>query len=515
MSEVAVPSGWRVATITDMATSVGGGTPSKSDATYWSGGTVPWVSPKDMKVFLVSDSSDKVSISALEQLTLIPERSVLVVVRSGILSRTLPVAVSQRVVTINQDMRAFVPSAGIDARYIAWQFVSKEREILDSCAKDGTTVASIEGPALAAYPLLLAPSAEQTRIVEKLEELLSDVDAGVVELMAAQRKLAQYRQALLKAAVEGTLTVDWRAARAQTGEQQEAGAELLHRILIERRVRWEANQLAHFAGQDRSPPKNWQLKYKDPVAPDIADLPTLPEGWVWASVDQLCPDDISNGRSVRTAENGAKILRLTAVKDGHIDVSEHKIGAWTDDEAKPFAITDGDLLVVRGNGSLPLMGRLGLVRRVSEQVAYPDTMIRVRVLDAVVLPDWVASCWDTSYTRTHLEGRARTSAGIYKISQPDIISVPIPVPPIDEQSEILSLLSRSDEAINSTKCALRDGIRHSSAQRKNILKSAFAGKLVPQDSSDEPASLLLERIRAERAASGKTVTRGRKPRTTE
>jgi type I restriction enzyme S subunit len=78
--------------------------------------------------------------------------------------------------------------------------------------------------------LRIPPKSEQTRIVEKLEGLLSDLDAGVAELKAAQRKLAQYRQSLLKAAVEGALTADWRVARARTGEPQESGAELLQRI---------------------------------------------------------------------------------------------------------------------------------------------------------------------------------------------------------------------------------------------------------------------------------------------
>ncbi|MDE1894794.1 MAG: restriction endonuclease subunit S, partial [Xanthomonadaceae bacterium] len=87
---------------------------------------------------------------------------------------------------------------------------------------------------LSASRLPVPPLAEQDRIVEKLEELLSDLDAGVAELKAAQRKLAQYRQSLLKAAVEGALTADWRAARARSGEPQETGADLLQRILTER-----------------------------------------------------------------------------------------------------------------------------------------------------------------------------------------------------------------------------------------------------------------------------------------
>ena len=105
---------------------------------------------------------------------------------------------------------------------------------------------------IAKFEFRLPSRAEQTRIVEKLEELLSDLDAGVAELKAAQRKLAQYRQSLLKAAVDGTLTADWRAAH---GAPEETGAELLQRILTERRARWEQKQLAKFDVQGKAPPK--------------------------------------------------------------------------------------------------------------------------------------------------------------------------------------------------------------------------------------------------------------------
>lgn len=345
----------------------------------------------------------------------------------------------------------------------------------------------------------VAPVAEQTRIIEKLEELLSDLDAGMAELKAAQKKLGQYRQSLLKAAVEGSLTADWRQAQRKHNTPQETGAQLLQRSITQRRARWESKQLAKFAEQGKTPPKDWQKKYPEPVSPETNDLPELPEGWVWASVDQLSPDDLANGRSVPSAETGAKVLRLTAVKNGRIDLNEYKIGDWLDADAKQFAVSEGDLLIVRGNGSLSLVGRAGLVGKVTYQVAYPDTMIRLRVVDAVVSSSWIGLLWDAHVVRTHLERRARTSAGIYKISQPDIVSAPIPVPPLNEQEHIRQIFELQVEQLAAIQLALESGLKQSAAQRKNILKAAFSGQLVPQDPNDEPASVLLARIRAERA----------------
>ena len=215
-----LPASWGMAPLGQLTNSTGGGTPDTREPRNWDGGTIPWVSPKDMKVFNVHDSTDKVTAAALKRLTLVPQGSVLVVVRSGILSRTFPVAINQVTVTINQDMRAFIPYTGIDSRFLAHQLVAREHEILDDCAKDGTTVASIEGTRLADFQLAIAPAAEQVRIVAALEEILSDLDAGVKELTAAQMKLSQYRQSLLISAVEGTLTADWRAQNPP----QETGA---------------------------------------------------------------------------------------------------------------------------------------------------------------------------------------------------------------------------------------------------------------------------------------------------
>lgn len=361
MKEVVVPEGWSVATVMDIATASGGGTPPKSDPSYWTDGSIPWVSPKDMKVFMIGVTEDTLTAKALDRLTLIPKGSVLVVVRSGILARTLPVAINKEPVTINQDMRAFLPATGVNSRFLAWQLIAKEREILESCSKDGTTVASIEGPAFAAHPLMVAPSTEQNRIIEKLEELLSDLDAGVAELNTAQRKLAQYRQSLLKAAVEGALTTEWRAARACSSAPQESGADLLQRILTERRARWEAKQLTKFGEQGKTPPKDWQAKYPEPAAPDVAELPSLPEGWVWATIDQCAIDENgitdgpfgSNLKSEHYTESGPLVIRLQNIGDGRFLDARAHISEERYEHLGKHAVIEGDVVVAMLGEVLP------------------------------------------------------------------------------------------------------------------------------------------------------------------
>src|SRR5262249_12410421 len=123
--------------------------------------------------------------------------------------------------------------------------------------KQTTNLASINKGVLRRFPVPLAPLGEQRRIVAKLDELLSDLDAGVAALERAKANLKKSRAAMLKAAVTGELTAEWRAAHPEV----EPAGKLLDRILAEKQRRWEAHQLAKFTAAGSTPPKNWQGKY--------------------------------------------------------------------------------------------------------------------------------------------------------------------------------------------------------------------------------------------------------------
>ncbi len=147
----------------------------------------------------------------------------------------------------------------------------------------------------------LPPLAEQRRIVAAIEEQFTRLDAGVAALRRARAALKRYRAAVLKAAVEGRLTAAWRAAHPDA----EPAAALLRRILAERRARWEADQRAK--GKDPA-----KARYDEPAAPDTAGLPALPEGWVWATVEQVSQIAWHGALQRRraTTEDGLPVLRM-------------------------------------------------------------------------------------------------------------------------------------------------------------------------------------------------------------
>ena len=496
----ALPDGWEVSCLEEIATAVGGGTPPKSEPKYWFGGTIPWVSPKDMKATLVTDSEDHVTEASLDRLSVVPANSVLVVVRSGILSRTLPVARTMVPVTVNQDMRAFVPLSEVSPSYLAWQLMAMEREVLDKCSKDGTTVASIEGPALARFPLAIAPAAEQTRITAKLEELLSDLDAGVAELKAAQKKLQQYRQSLLKAAVEGALTAPWRETQRKLGTPTETGVQLLQRILTERRARWEAKQLAKFKEQGKAPPKDWQKKYPEPVQPDTTDLPELPEGWVWASLGQLLSELTSGSRDwAPFYDRGTSVFVMAQnVRPWRPDFSfKQFVDPPLDHRDRTRSEIHVDDLLVTIVGA-----NTGQVCRVDQPIQSHFVCQSVALL-RLVMPDMAEFVNAVLNSDGHGQRQFREmnyGAGRPHLSFDQLESVLVPLPPMIEQTQIITALTEAIMSCEQVELDLSQLGRQSTAQRQNILRAAFAGQLVPQDPNDEPASVLLERIRAERDA---------------
>ena len=167
---------------------LGGGTPSTGNSNFWNG-NIPWVSPKDMKTDFITKTEDYITELAVSEsaTNLIPPDRILIVVRSGILKHTLPVAINKVEVSLNQDMKAFEPKANLLSRFLFWKLKGQSSDILTLCNKIGATVDSIEMEDLFAFPFALPPISEQTAIADYLDEKTAQTD----KLIAEKRRLIE------------------------------------------------------------------------------------------------------------------------------------------------------------------------------------------------------------------------------------------------------------------------------------------------------------------------------------
>ncbi|MGN5076609.1 hypothetical protein ACTG2C_17960 [Aeromonas veronii] len=419
------------------------------------------------------------------------------------------------VALVPQDLAGAIGSTGFHVIRSSWLHpkyilaLVQTHSFIDAMSSvvQGALYPAVRPRDVAAYRFKYDTPAQQIRIVEKLEELLTDLDSGVAELKMAQRKLAQYRQSLLKAAVEGALTAQWRENNPAT----ESGAQLLERILQERRTRWEAKQLAKFAEQGKTPPKEWQKKYPEPVQPDTTDLPQLPEGWVWASLEQI--SEIQGGIQKQPSrvpkENKYPFLRVANVARGKLKLDDvHDIELFTG-ELERLALVAGDILIVEGNGSLAEIGRCAVWDGSIENAVHQNHLIRVRpiIVNSQFVETWVNSLGGID----KLTKLAVTTSGLYTLSVKKISKIPVPIAPLTEQESATQTLIESLSALYLQEQSIELSLKQCAAQRQNILRAAFSGQLVPQDPNDEPASVLLERIRAQRVEQAKQP----KPRKTK
>lgn len=398
-------------------------------------------------------------------------------------------------VLVSDVVRARLTHEWVDRQFLCYQLNADQMIEQFKEQTKGTTRPRVNLTKIRGLTVQLCPLPEQQRIVEKLEELLSELDAGVVELKAAKRKLVHYRQALLKAAMEGALTSDWRAAH---GKASEPGSELLQRILSERRARWEEKQLSRYAEQNKPQPKDWKAKYREPETPDLSDLPPLPDGWAWASLDQLSEiqGGIQKQPSRAPVSNRYPFLRVANVARGQLKLDEiHEIELF-DGELARLALQKGDILIVEGNGSRSEIGRCALWDGSIENAVHQNHLIRARPV--LTRGELIETWLNSPRGMEHMTALAATTSGLYTLSVGKISKIPVPLPPLNEQSVIVELLTEAIAVTAEQMAATDHSLKQAAAQRQNILKSAFSGKLVTQDPNDEQASALLARIRAER-----------------
>ncbi len=204
-----IPVGWSTKRIKFMCQFVSGGTPSTSNRAFWDG-EIPWVSSKDMKTHYLKEPQDHITQLGVENSStkIVPEGTLLLVMRSGILRHSLPVAVITSDMAINQDIKGLLKTSGeIDLRYLAWFIEGNQSLLLALWRKEGTTVESLESEDVANFEVILPPHYEQLEIINHIEDNIEGTQSVIAAIHSSIEVLHEYRSSLISEAVTGKLSI--------------------------------------------------------------------------------------------------------------------------------------------------------------------------------------------------------------------------------------------------------------------------------------------------------------------
>ena len=381
------------------------------------------------------------------------------------------------------------PADEIDPRFVFYHTVSDGFISVLNPLQRGTSYPAVRDDDVLAQRIDLPPLPEQHRIVAEIEKQFTRLDASVAALRRTQANLKRYRASVLRAACSGELVpTEAELARAE-GREYEPADVLLERILVERRARWGSQE-------------NRRGKYKEPSAPDTSDLPLLPEGWTWATLDS-CLAGIQAGKNFKCEERPPSeteygVVKVSSVTWGEFNGEESKTCHDLTKIEPSLQIKPGDFLFSRAN-TLQLVGACVIARSVTRNLMLSDKILRFSVVE--VLNEWLLYCLRSALGRSEIERLATgNQQSMRNIGQDRIRQIRLPLPPLAEQRRIVTEVERRLLVIQQAGAAVEASLQRAERLRQSILKRAFAGELVPQDPDDEPASVLLERIRAQREA---------------
>jgi type I restriction enzyme, S subunit len=307
---------------------------------------------------------------------------------------------------------------------------------------------------LSPYPFPYAPYEQQQRIVEAIEKQFSRLDESVALLKRVKANLKRYKAAVLKAAVEGKLTEEWRKQHPDV----EPASKLLERILVERRAKWGGRG-----------------KYIEPEPVDTAGLPPLPKGWTWARLEQLGIIFGGLTKNPKRAKFTKKLpyLRVANVYANELRLDEIEHIGVQDSELEKLLLRRGDLLVVEGNGSKDQIGRLAVWDGSINPCVHQNHLIKARLIIAS-MNKWILFWLLSPIGRNFIEKVSSSTSGLYTLSVNKVGDLPIIVPSAAEQDQIIAEVERQLSVIEELDATVEPNLTRADRLRQSILSQAFS-----------------------------------------
>jgi len=408
-----LPEGWAWTTITDIADTTSGGTPSRKYPEYFQG-TIPWVKSGELGDGFISKTEEKITGDALRNSSakLFPSGTVLVALYGATVGK---VGILKIDAASNQAVCALFPrNNSFTAKYMFYWLMSQRQELINKSM--GGAQPNISQGIVRSHPFPLSPLPEQERIVARLEELLSDMEAGVAALERVRIGAKRYIATVLKAACEGKLF----------GEKGLKNGE-------------------------------------------------LPEGWRWATVGEVSKK-IQYGTSEKANldDTGVPVLRMGNVQDGQLDYARLK---YLPEDSVPdnLILEPGDLIFNRTN-SAELVGKTAIYKSNHPKATYASYLIRVKMVPDVS-SDFISFYINSLHGRKYISSVVSQQVGQANVNGTKLAKMPLPLPPFEEQKHIVADVERRFESVRAVEAAVEAGLKRAGRLRQAVLRSAFEGRL--------------------------------------
>jgi type I restriction enzyme, S subunit len=335
--------------------------------------------------------------------------------------------------------------------------------------QSGSTRKRISRGNLARIALPVPPREQQNRIVAEIEKQFSRLDEAIGNLKRVKANLKRYKATILKAAVEGKLTEDWRKQHPDV----DPASKLLQNILAQRRARW--------AGKG---------KYKEPTGPDIPNLPGLPPKWTWATMPQL--GELNRGKSKHRPRNDPRLFggRYPFIQTGDVRHS----GGFIRSHSQTYNEVGlaQSRLWPAGTLCITIAANIAETGILTYPACFPDSVVGFTFNNDPVTVQFVGL-----FFRTEKDEIARYAPATAQknINLEILVQIAVPFPPLSEQHQIVAEVERRLSVIEKLDDLVEASLKRSEHVRRSMLERAFEGKLVPAIPTDEPANVLLERLR--------------------
>lgn len=481
-----LPLGWTEVSLADVAVWGSGGTPNRSRSEYY-GGDIPWIKTGDLNDSVINESSEFITLEGLKNSSakLFPKGCVVIAMYGATIGKTAILGIDA---TTNQACAVAMPTEATTNDFLHYYLKQQRQNFIDK--GKGGAQPNISQTIIKGHPINLPPLAEQQRIVAKLDALFGHLEALRTRLDRIPQLLKNFRQQVLTQAVTGKLTEEWRKE-----------------IVLDLGF-IETINLKHY--QKLKPVQARGQKGFD----ENSVLYTLPESWHWVPQLKLTKDgsnSISAGpfgtifKAKDFRSDGVPIIFLRHVKPEGFNQAKPTFmdeNVWKKYHQE-YSVTGGELLVTK-LGDPPGDATI-YPRNLGTAMVTPDVM-KSDLDDSLIVVDYVKYFFNSNICKDLI---AKISFGMtrLRIDLTMFKSFPIPVPTLDEQREIVSRVESLFSIADKIEAQYQSLKAKIDALPQAILAKAFKGELVPQDPNDEPASVLLERIKGEKTGA---IKKGRK-----